>query len=84
VLNKMTTFCWALLWISRNDFVFQKSQSKSILQVIFRGTVWIRSWYVLLKEDGRIILIEGCCALESVALEITHKSGWNALKCNGN
>jgi hypothetical protein len=36
VLIGMTAFCWAL-WISRNDSVFQKSQYKSILQVIFRG-----------------------------------------------
>jgi hypothetical protein len=64
--------------------IFQKSQHKSILQVIFRGTFWIRSWYVLSKQDGRIILKEGCCALQVVALEVFHKYGWNALKRIGN
>jgi hypothetical protein len=48
------------------------------MKVIFREMFWIRSWSI---EDGRIILKEGCRAFESVALEITHKSGWNALKC---
>jgi hypothetical protein len=51
----MTALCWAL-WISMNDLVFHKSQYKSILQVIFRGKFWIRSWSVLSKEDGRTIL----------------------------
>jgi hypothetical protein len=83
VLIGLAAICWAL-WISRNDLVFQKSQYKSILQVIFRGTFWIRSWSVLSKEDGRIILKEGCRALETVALEFFHKSGWNVLKRIGN
>jgi hypothetical protein len=60
--------------------VFYKSNSKSILQVMFRGTHWIRSWAILSKEDGRIILKEGCRWLESVALEIFHKSGWNTMR----
>jgi hypothetical protein len=79
VLIGMVAFCWAL-WISRNDLVFQKSQFKSILQVMFRGAFSIRSWSVLSKEEGRIILKEVCRELEAVALEIFHKSGWNALK----
>jgi hypothetical protein len=37
VLVGVAAFCWAL-WISRNDMVFHKSHSKSILQVMFRGT----------------------------------------------
>jgi hypothetical protein len=47
---------------------------------MFRVTFWIRSWPILSKEDGRFILKEGCRLLEAVALEIFHKSGWNALK----
>jgi hypothetical protein len=60
--------------------VFQKSRSKSILQVIFRGTFWIRSWSILSKEEGRLSLKEGCRSLESSALEIINKAGWNTLK----
>jgi hypothetical protein len=50
---------------------------------MFRGTHWIRSWVVLSKEEGRIILKEGCRWVEIVALEISHKSGWNDLRCIG-
>jgi hypothetical protein len=59
VLVGVAAFCWAI-WISRNDIVFHKSNSLSILQVMFRGTHWIKSWAILSKEDGRIILKEGC------------------------
>jgi hypothetical protein len=83
VLIGLAAMCRAL-WISRNDLIFQKSQFKSILQVIFRGTFWIRSCSVLSKEGGRAILKDGCHALEAMALEIFHKSGWNALKRIGN
>jgi hypothetical protein len=79
VLVGMAAFCWAL-WIIRNDLVFHKSQFKSILQVMFRGTYWIRSWAILSQEDGRVILKEGCRLLETMALEIFHKSGWNTLR----
>jgi hypothetical protein len=47
---------------------------------MFRGTFWIGSWSILSKGDGRTILKEGCRLFETVALEIFHKSGWNALK----
>jgi hypothetical protein len=57
-----------------------KSHSKSVLQVIFRGAFWIRSWAVLSNEDGRSIMKVGCHDLEIVALEIFHKFGWNAFK----
>jgi hypothetical protein len=77
VLIGLAALCWAL-WTSRNDLIFQKSQYKSILQLIFR------SWSVLSKQDERIILKEGCHASETVALEFVHKFGWNALKRIGN
>jgi hypothetical protein len=79
VLIGLAAISWAL-WISRNDLVFQKSQYKSILQVIFRGTFWIKSWYVLSKHDGRTILKDCCRGLEAATLEIFHKSGGNAFK----
>lgn len=79
VLIGVAAFCWAL-WISRNEIVFQRSKSKSILQVIFRGMFWTRRWSILSKEEGRIILKGGCRLLETMALEDINKSGWNALK----
>jgi hypothetical protein len=78
VLIGLAVICWAL-WVSRNDLVFQKSQYMSILQVIFRGAFWIRSWSVLSKQEGRTILKDDCRALEVAAVELFHKFGWNAL-----
>jgi hypothetical protein len=46
VLVGVAAFCWAL-WLSRNVVVFHKSKSITILQVMFRGTFWIRSWSIL-------------------------------------
>jgi hypothetical protein len=79
VLIGMAALCWAV-WISRNDLVFNKSQHISILQVIFRGVFWIRSWVVLSKGEGSSILKAGCLMLEFVALAFFHGSGWNTLK----
>jgi hypothetical protein len=79
VMVGMAAFCWAI-WISRNDIVFHKSRYMSVLQVMFRGTHWIRSWSILSREEGRYILKEGCRWVESVALEIFHNSGWNAFR----
>jgi hypothetical protein len=79
VLVGIAALCW-VVWISRNDLVFHKSQYKSILQVMFRATFWIRSWAILSKENKRVILKEGCRKLETVALQIFHKFGWNTLK----
>jgi hypothetical protein len=79
VLVGIAAFCWAL-WLCRNDVVFQKSKSKSFLQVMFRGTYWIRSWSILSKEEGKKNLREGCRWLEIVAMELFKRSGWNTVK----
>jgi hypothetical protein len=79
VLIGVAAFCWAL-WLSRNEVVFQKSKSRSFLQVMFRGTFWIRSWSILSREEGRNALKEGCLWLETIALEFFKGSGWNFLK----
>jgi hypothetical protein len=49
VIVGVAAFCW-VLWLSRNDVIFQKSKSKSILQAMFRGTLWIRSWSI--RREG--------------------------------
>jgi len=35
--------CWAI-WRCRNDIIFNNIKVGSILQVIFRGTYWLRFW----------------------------------------
>jgi hypothetical protein len=79
VLVGVAAFCWAL-WLSRNDVMCQKSKTKSFLQVIFRGTFWIRSWSILSKEEGRKHL-KGCCRwMETIALELFKRSWWNVFQ----
>jgi hypothetical protein len=36
-----SVFCWAI-WLSRNDVIFNKSPIKSFIQVLYRGTHWLR------------------------------------------
>jgi hypothetical protein len=43
ILDVASAFCWAL-WLSRNDIVFDKAPIKTFLQVLYRGTHWLRYW----------------------------------------
>jgi hypothetical protein len=38
-----SAICWAI-WMSRNDFVFDKSLIKIYMQVQYRGAYWLRQW----------------------------------------
>jgi hypothetical protein len=44
------------------------------LQVIFRGTYWIRSWALLSKEKEKDELKGGCQRLEIVCMDFFAKS----------
>jgi hypothetical protein len=70
---------WAM-WICRNDVVFNGSNFNSYLQVIFRGTYWARQWSLLLKEDERDVMKEGCKLLETSVMHFFGKDGWNMRK----
>jgi hypothetical protein len=39
----IAALCWAILK-TRNDIIFHKIKHNSILQVIFKGTYWLRFW----------------------------------------
>jgi len=56
-LLEIAVMCW-ILWLNRNDAVFQRLVANSLLQVIFRGTFWIRQWFLLCKEEERGALKE--------------------------
>jgi hypothetical protein len=60
--------------------VFHKSKWKYILQVMFRRTLWTRSWSILSREEDGCILKEGSGWLETMALEFFNKSGRNVLR----
>ena len=46
------TICWAI-WLCRNEVIFYNALVPTPMQVIFRGTYWMRQWALLIKEDPR-------------------------------
>jgi hypothetical protein len=50
ILVGASAVCWAI-WLSRNYMVFNNYRAATPLQVIFRGTHWIRFWALLQKEN---------------------------------
>jgi hypothetical protein len=71
----IAAICW-VLWLNRNDAVFQRIVANSLLQVIFRGAFWIRQWSLLSKEEERGALKEGYRRLECVALQFFGAHVW--------
>jgi hypothetical protein len=67
---------WSI-WLSRNDLVFSKCFSKSFVQVLFRGTYWVRSWAMLSKQEDSMILKKWCQRLEITTMEVFNQFGWN-------
>jgi hypothetical protein len=39
----IAALCWAI-WHCRNDVILNKMKTNSIMQVIFKGAYWLRSW----------------------------------------
>jgi hypothetical protein len=75
--NKKSTaaLCWAI-WRCRNDVIFKKLKTNSIMQVIFRGAYWLRSWAHLQRdEQTKDALTLMSKKLEIIALEISNR-GW--------
>jgi len=66
---------WAI-WLTRNDITFNCARVSSFLQVLFRGTYWIRFWAQLQKEEERPPVLEGCRALECFAMEVFASNEW--------
>jgi len=76
LLTAAATLCWTI-WLSRNEVVFDKCKPKTFLQVLFRGTFWLRQWASLhcLEEDQEE-LREICQLLEGAALQFFASFGW--------
>jgi len=71
----VAALCWAI-WRCRNDIIFKRMKSNSIMQVIFRGAYWLRFWAQLQRdEQAKDTLVEMSKKLEMIALEITNR-GW--------
>jgi hypothetical protein len=72
-LNALLSIAAAALtwtvWLTRNEVIFDKSRSKSFLQVLFRGTHWLRQWAQLQRcEAIRNELVSTGQYLETSAL----------------
>ena len=46
ILVGASAICWTI-WLNRNDMVFNNFRAVTPLQIIFRGTYWIRFWALL-------------------------------------
>jgi hypothetical protein len=68
---------WSI-WLCRNDVAFNFKPIPSILQVLFRGTYWLRLWRLLQKQEAHQEILVVCQSLEMVAMEILAKHGWSS------
>jgi hypothetical protein len=57
--------------------VFDKVIAQSYLQVIFKATYWTRFWSLLQKEEDRLSVKMGCRIIETAAMEVFARHGWN-------
>jgi hypothetical protein len=66
---------WAI-WNTRNDYIFNKQNKSSFLQVIPRAVHWIRMWSFLQPKEQRQDLASGCSRLEMVARDLFNQCSW--------
>jgi len=76
LLTAASALLWAI-WITRNEVVFDKCKPKSLLQVLFRGTHWLRHWANLQRhEDLKDQMISVAQHVETSALDFFGSNGW--------
>jgi hypothetical protein len=68
---------WAI-WTVRNDFIFNKKNFPSFMQVIPLAIHWIHAWSYLQPEDVRKDMDIGCNRLAMVARDIYNQCGWRS------
>jgi hypothetical protein len=57
--------------------IFDKTHIKTFLQVLYRGTHWLRSWVQMERHDQDKEMIRMACRkLETIAMEIYADYGW--------
>ena len=75
ILVGASAICW-VLWLTRNDIVFDKAIALSYLQVIFKATYWIRFWSLLQKEEDHHSVKIGCRTIETATMQVFARHGW--------
>jgi hypothetical protein len=69
-------FCW-VIWLSRNDVIFNKTPTKYFMQVFYRATYWFCFWSELESDaQDKEKIAEACQKLEVVAMQIYADHGW--------
>ena len=83
LLTAASALCWTI-WITRNEVVFDKCRPKTFLQVLFRGTHWLRQWARLQRHDDlRDQLTLAGQHLETSALHFFSSNGWLSFRFIG-
>jgi hypothetical protein len=76
LLTAASALCWTI-WLTRNEVVFDKCRPKLYLQVLFRGTYWLRQWAKLQRREVlRDQLLRAGQRLETSALQFFSSNGW--------
>ena len=71
-----SALCWAI-WLNRNDVVFDKSPTKTYLQVLYRGTHWLRFRAQLQRRDeDKEAIPKACQTMEVLVVQLFAKHGW--------
>jgi hypothetical protein len=65
-----------VIWLSRNDVVFNNASISLSMQVIFLGTYWTRMWANFQKEQMKKTLQSAYRVIESLTMGIFVKYGW--------
>jgi hypothetical protein len=80
VITGVSALCWAI-WISRNNLVFDNAHMMTYLQVLFRGTHWLRLWSRLQRsEDATVLIRNACRRLETLAMQFFYISWMEIFK----
>ena len=77
LLTGTSALLWSI-WLTRNEVAFNHKPIPSIVQVIFRGTHWLRFWRLLQKKETHQQILDVCQALEVVAMEVFANHGWRS------
>ena len=76
LLTGASALCWSI-WLSRNDIVFDRSPSKTYMQVLYRGTHWLRLWALLQRcDEDKEELQEACRTMEVLVMQIFANHSW--------